>query len=227
MLFVGRETEGFDKANVSIDRYFFLFFPSPSLPEYISKYSSEILIFHRIQSSQKNSISCSLTNNRHYTGWSTCHACSFSNALFEIRGRARFESFRNFIARIYGDSGSAGRPINIDTSFFFCLFSSIHILLRVYYAIMSDREFIRANGESRCVDTEIANERTDARPRISRYTIRMLLPARIYLPTFASPHYFVQSGNSKPEISRLRFYFTPLWNRICPVRFGLYTRLDK
>lgn len=110
---------------------------------------------------------------------------------------------------------------------FFCLFSSIYILLRVYYAIMSDREFIRANGESRCVDTEIANERTDARPRISRYTIRMLLPARIYLPTFASPHYFVQSGNSKPEISRLRFYFTPLWNRICPVRFGLYTRLDK
>lgn len=40
VLFVGRETEGSDKANVSTDRYFFFFF-LPSLPEYISKYSSE------------------------------------------------------------------------------------------------------------------------------------------------------------------------------------------
>lgn len=108
-----------------------------------------------------------------------------SNALFEIRARPRFVSFPNFIA-VHGYTGIPGRSINIDTSFFFLsLFSFIYIytcplasLLRVYYAIMSGREFIRANGESRCVDTEIAlraNERTDARPRISRYTIRMLL----------------------------------------------------
>lgn len=90
----------------------------------------------------------------------------------------------------------------------FFLFFNIYVhafLLRVYYAIMSGREFIRANGESRRVDTEIAlraNERTDARPRISRYT-----RSECCSPP-CSTHYFVQSGNSKPEISRLRFYFT-------------------
>lgn len=106
-----------------------------------------------------------------------------SNALFEIRARVVSQLYR----RTRGYTGIPGRSINIDTSFFFSLslFFYIYIytcplasLLRVYYAIMSGREFIHANGESRCVDTEIAlraNERTDARPRISRYTIRMLL----------------------------------------------------